>query len=77
MGMTEDEAKTKWCPLVRVLDSRGPWNRHPDKKVSSDATCLGSACMMWRWEGWPAGRTFSDDRPPIPKTGDCGLKRGD
>ncbi len=42
--MTEDDAKTKWCPMVRqsfdgvainVTDSEFP-------------PCIGSACMMWR-----------------------------
>ncbi len=32
--MTEDEAKTKWCPHVRMAE-------HGD-------FCLGSDCMAWR-----------------------------
>jgi len=35
--MTEEEAKTKWCPMVHAI--------HYDK----DDHCLGSGCMMWRW----------------------------
>ena len=31
--MTEEEAKTKWCPQAE----------HRDWK------CIGSACMVWRW----------------------------
>jgi hypothetical protein len=32
--MTEDEAKTKWCPKI---EHRG-WGK-----------CIGSGCMAWRW----------------------------
>ena len=50
-GMTEDQAKTKWCPMVRVAYSGGSYNRnslagtaHVDTK---DIRCIGSDCMMW------------------------------
>ena len=33
MKVTEDRAKTKFCPMVG----------------SSKLTCLGSECMMWEW----------------------------
>lgn len=35
--MTEEEAKTKWCPAVR--NSLGTF-------------CIGSACMAFRQHGW-------------------------
>ena len=42
--MTEEEAKTKWCPMVRVVygigDNRGLFE--------STTTCIASDCMMWR-----------------------------
>ena len=34
--MTEEEAKQKWCPMMRQGDRIG--------------TCIGSDCMMWRKE---------------------------
>lgn len=48
--MTEDEAKTKWCPFARTSDDDGStFNRRWDGKVSEAAACLGSGCMAWRW----------------------------
>lgn len=44
--MTEDEAKTKWCPMARVWSGGGAaFNRKIDEHVN----CYGSGCMMWRW----------------------------
>jgi hypothetical protein len=53
--MTEDEAKTKWCPFARQVGTIDnavgspqngfSGNRFPDDRVS---LCLGSACMAWR-----------------------------
>lgn len=64
--MTEEEAKTKWCPFARVdSDGAAGSNRYPE--VEEDGTpsppdsvvagltntCIGSACMAWRWEREP------------------------
>ena len=49
--MTEDEAKTKWCPHARVHKGEGG-NRYPMDidavGVSAYTRCIGSGCMMWR-----------------------------
>jgi hypothetical protein len=37
--MTEDEAKTKWCPLAQI-----------SFKSDEIQVCAASNCMMWRWE---------------------------
>lgn len=66
--MTEEEAKQKWCPMVRVSvfpTSTGGklWsNNRQDLEHRNGSKCLGSACMMWRWHG-----PYSD------RTGHCGL----
>lgn len=44
--MTEDEAKTKWCPMVKYDLGRAV-NR--DACYDNAGThCIGSACMMWQ-----------------------------
>lgn len=44
--MTEDEAKTKWCPMTRAGDiNLGATENRPDGSFN----CLASGCMMWRW----------------------------
>jgi hypothetical protein len=47
--MTEDEAKTKWCPMSRSWDEAGSANRGRKGEIDVADCCIGSACMMWRW----------------------------
>jgi hypothetical protein len=37
--ITEQEAKTKWCPMVRSAPNEA-------------AHCVASNCMMWRWANY-------------------------
>lgn len=48
--MTEDEAKTKWCPMVRyvVLPDENRLENNRDT-IFHGNHCIGSACMMWHW----------------------------
>jgi len=60
--MTEDEAKTKLCPVFFISVSIGNLTAThlksagapPEKCAQAAAVapplCQGSACMMWRWD---------------------------
>jgi hypothetical protein len=49
--MTEEEAKTKWCPHARVLSDEGSMviatvNR--GNGLQAKTNCIASDCMMWK-----------------------------
>lgn len=66
--MTEEEAKTKFCPHVS-------FDPHAEKK------CITSDCMMWVWDTSPreaaamAAQYDTSALRPMPN-GHCGLRRG-
>lgn len=68
--MTEEEAKQKWCPMVRIPYTMDPGafvhNRDADGYISASLAykCIASDCMMWRWE---------DEAIGMKKHGYCGL----
>ncbi len=69
--MTEDEARTKWCPFARIADGE------PGEAVSVNRPepygtvphCLASVCMAWRWH-MLSGVTSA---PVQSNEGYCGL----
>lgn len=88
--MTEEEAKTKWCPHVRAVacDETGktlsgsrPFNRKgvvgtAEVRVYPATSCIGSACMAWRWNGIPYTDNQTGEVSFLngqPTHGHCGL----
>ncbi len=77
--MTEDEAKTRWCPFTRLLTEAGTGNRVMNKDmlaISDIATnCIGSQCMAFRWRTSPAQAAEVNARGNAGATPDgyCGL----
>ena len=80
--MTEDEAKTKWCPFTRVANGGVATNRDFDNGGDLDAwpqfklatACVGSACMAWVQTDNEAPPSKPGDPEPVYKSaGRCGL----
>ena len=56
--MTEDEAKTKWCPHARTARDGEDFAANRDRDgvpIDRKHTCITSDCMAWRevWEDIP------------------------
>jgi len=75
MLITQEEAKSKWCPMPC-----------PDNKPPGICPCIASECMMWRWETmtrWEQRLRDGRNSAPgidmqevadlLPRKGYCGL----
>lgn len=79
MILTEDEAKTKWCPFARVVRSNAGAMSAVNRdgpKPDPRALCIGSECMAWRH--FPQGENYSEnmstgERTYLEPVGFCGL----
>ena len=77
--MTEDEAKTKWCPHARASNAYAELgtsvNRGSKGDADKDCLCLGSICMAWRWLLTPEEAKENNDNELLEDTeaGYCGL----
>lgn len=90
MAYTEEEAKEKWCPFARNLSTgiSVSFNRYINNKgvlyaPATEAPCIASGCMVWRWTRTPSEASAYEQacrlegRPPFPPDteakGYCGL----
>lgn len=81
--MTEDEAKQKWCPMVSLENVTTRFHEkrdgQPGRSAVYAAHCIGSDCMMWRWDAITPEekrqlREYGDDTGPLLAIpGYCGL----
>ena len=85
--MTEDEAKTKWCPQTRAFVVSGVSyankpapDENDDGRMTHEKTlCVASACMVWRYRESPefkakADRAYQRDGTVMKlNEGFCGL----
>jgi hypothetical protein len=83
--MTEDEARMRWCPMVRSGDSlrEVAENRDCQGGLIIEKTghgvkwncCIASACMMWQWYQVGTYLSNEDVVKKIHEHGFCGLSR--
>lgn len=87
--MTEEEAKTKWCPFVRHAYTPMQFETNPTAisinrcvekdKQAEGCSCIGSQCMAWRWILAPQQTVSFNEESANPKAGSyvaigyCGL----
>ncbi len=77
--MTEEEAKTKWCPFARVTPDTDDYEACTNRgrqfiadrsplvnEAANECKCLASACMAWRSHGPFVKRetSMSQAQPP-------------
>jgi hypothetical protein len=67
--VTEDEAKRKWCPMVR--NGLEPIGNCADERKPSWSLCIASACMMFRWVAITS--QIIDEKETDTSSGYCGL----
>jgi hypothetical protein len=85
MLLNEVDAKSTWCPMVRVGEGSGTDNRsclggkiiegHPGAGADWDC-CIASDCMLWVWHRTPVMHTeFGPKGGDKTGVGYCGLMR--
>jgi|LSQX01.3.fsa_nt_gb hypothetical protein len=72
--MTEEEAKTKWCPMVRhTKDNEGAFYTTNGQSSKSFQWCIASDCMMWRWYERISNNNLNTKDQQEKIKGYCGL----
>ena len=72
--MTEEEAKTKWCPMSRQYVMNATADDVGDVEANTfhgETTCVGSQCMAWRT--YNHGPKQPECPDGIYQSGFCGL----
>lgn len=69
--MTEDEAKQKWCPMVRFAPDSENGGMLVLNQPQDTLKCVASDCMMWRLDWAQRGIDYASGE--IPTKGYCGL----
>ena len=80
--MNEKEARTKWCPMIRVqaTPNDATWqggmltNRANIPASNTDVLCIGSDCMMWVTDDKSVHHE-SGKKSCVVKDGHCGLAK--
>ena len=73
--MREEEAKTKWCPHVRIdgcEEVQNSYNRYSAPGgylIPDQSKCIASDCALWVWDKPP----ILDGEPMSNPVGHCGL----
>ncbi len=48
-GESLNSAKTMWCPMARIENPHGSFNRNYEGRNIEASSCITNKCMMWRW----------------------------
>ena len=74
MMVTEEEARTKWCPQTQIsviMGSDGFYCNKPRSTGNNNKNCIASKCMVWRWDIHPDNLR----KEAITTGGYCGLAK--
>lgn len=67
--MTEEEARTRWCPMYRVVVDPSSQSLYGNMLNPGAMTCAASLCMAWRWFDESSVDGVRDNQ----QRGHCGL----